>query len=476
MREQQAKDFWSVYLKLILRKGQETTIVNPFEEFRDSVAKGGYESVSDEEYANIYDQVEELSVFWQQRPKDSVAHIVIEALSRTHLYEDEIQDIAGILAEASERTNYTQQMLQEMGAEEAEKRMADRKKAKLPPVPPDYPEKEWIEAEYGFEGVYEETPFDDTDYSWTPKLIYQYLGEHVYGQEEAKRGAAMLVYNHLQGHRRNMLVAGPTGCGKTEIWRTLQKKFSFIKIINGPQLSCDGWKGSYHMKDIFVEEPAEKAKKMLVVIDEADKLFEPSIGAAGVDYARKIQNEFLKIMDGDKVEFVSEGNDAKKTTVDCSNVSFVFCGSFETLLQNREDKPATIGFFQSAASDEEEDSITIEDLVEYGNVRREIAGRIQQIVSLNALTVDDFEHILNSRKQMSPIRQLEKLYMVNLSIDEKTMRILAEKAAGKNLGCRYMRSQIQSMLDEKMFDDPDCRNFKLSLVEEKEEGLPWCAA
>ena len=100
-------------------------------------------------------------------------------------------------------------MLQEMGAEEAEKRMADRKKAKLPPVPPDYPEKEWIEAEYGFEGVYEETAFDDTDYSWTPKLIYQYLGEHVYGQEEAKRGAAMLVYNHLQGHRRNMLVAGP---------------------------------------------------------------------------------------------------------------------------------------------------------------------------------------------------------------------------------------------------------------------------
>lgn len=101
MREQQAKDFWSAYLKLILRKGQETTIVNPFEEFRDSVAKGGYESVSDEEYANIYDQVEELSVFWQQRPKDSVAHIVIEALSRTHLYEDEIQDIAGILAGSS---------------------------------------------------------------------------------------------------------------------------------------------------------------------------------------------------------------------------------------------------------------------------------------------------------------------------------------------------------------------------------------
>lgn len=111
-------------------------------------------------------------------------------------------------------------------------------------------------------------------YSWTPKLIYQYLGEHVYGQEEAKRGAAMLVYNHLQGHRRNMLVAGPTGCGKTEIWRTLQKKFSFIKIINGPQLSCDGWKGSYHVKDIFLEEKPQMREHMIVVVDEADKLFE----------------------------------------------------------------------------------------------------------------------------------------------------------------------------------------------------------
>lgn len=466
MREQQAKDFWSVYLKLILRKGQETTIVNPFEEFRDSVAKGGYESVSDEEYANIYDQVEELSVFWQQRPKDSVAHIVIEALSRTHLYEDEIQDIAGILAEASERTNYTQQMLQEMGAEEAEKRMADRKKAKLPPVPPDYPEKEWIEAEYGFEGVYEETPFDDTDYSWTPKLIYQYLGEHVYGQEEAKRGAAMLVYNHLQGHRRNMLVAGPTGCGKTEIWRTLQKKFSFIKIINGPQLSCDGWKGSYHVKDIFLEEKPQMREHMIVVVDEADKLFEPMVGSGGTDFSRSIQNEFLKLIDGDQVTFVDEDNRKAPQTakIDCRNISFVFCGSFEMLRNNKEDRPSAIGFSSSTETADLTSEVTEEDLVLYGNIRREIAGRIDKIVMLQPLGADDFDQIMQSRNKISPVSQIAGQYGIEISLDEKTRRMLAEEASESQLGCRYIRSKIQGMLDDQIFEDPYQKKFRLSMA------------
>lgn len=466
MREQQAKDFWSAYLKLILRKGQETTIVNPFEEFRDSVAKGGYESVSDEEYANIYDQVEELSVFWQQRPKDSVAHIVIEALSRTHLYEDEIQDIAGILAEASERTNYTQQMLQEMGAEEAEKRMADRKKAKLPPVPPDYPEKEWIEAEYGFEGVYEETPFDDTDYSWTPKLIYQYLGEHVYGQEEAKRGAAMLVYNHLQGHRRNMLVAGPTGCGKTEIWRTLQKKFSFIKIINGPQLSCDGWKGSYHVKDIFLEEKPQMREHMIVVVDEADKLFEPMVGSGGTDFSRSIQNEFLKLIDGDQVTFVNEDNrkDPQTAKIDCRNISFVFCGSFEMLRNNKEDRSSAIGFSSSTETADLTSEVTEEDLVLYGNIRREIAGRIDKIVMLQPLGADDFDQIMQSKNKIFPVSQIAGQYGIEISLDEKTRRMLAEEASESQLGCRYIRSKIQGMLDDQIFEDPYQKKFRLSMA------------
>ena len=229
--------------------------------------------------------------------------VLLEALVNTDLSLSETDKLAQLLAEASERKTY-----------------------------------KYIKPEPEFETTFDKTPFDEGEVEWTPQMIYEYLDENVYRQENAKKAAAIMLYNHLKGRRRNMILAGPTGCGKTEIWRSLQKRFPFIKIVNGPQIACDGWKGSYHVKDIFLEEPAEKVKKMLIVIDEADKLFEPSIGSAGVDYSRKIQNEFLKIMDGDKVDFVSEGNDAKKTTIDCSHVSFaeVLRRCFRTVKTNRQ--------------------------------------------------------------------------------------------------------------------------------------------
>ena len=440
MLKEKAFDFWKTYIGLLANDAADVPMTNPAVKFVADAKAGKYDEVSDAEYDKLLNYTEELASFWQNKHKATVGEIVWEALLHTDVNPRETEKLAQILSEASARTTY---------------------KPKAEKTAP--------------EATFDETLFDEDALAWTPQMIYDYLDEHVYRQENAKKAAAIMLYNHLHGRKRNMLLAGPTGCGKTEIWRSLQKKFPFIKIVNGPQLACDGWKGSYHIKDIFLEEPEEKSKKMLVVIDEADKLFEPSIGASGVDFSRKIQNEFLKLMDGDKAEFVSEGNNAKKTTVDCSHVSFVFCGSFETLLQNREDQPTAIGFFQNTDSEEEPETITIEDLITYGNVRREIAGRIQQIVTLNALTAVDFEYILDSPKQMSPIYQMERLYMVNLSVDEKTKQLLAKKAAEKNLGCRYIRSQIQSMLDEKMFHQPDCRNFHLSLEKEGEESSQYAA-
>ena len=223
----------------------------------------------------------------------------------------------------------------------------------------------------------------------------------------------------------------------------------------------------HHMKDIFLEEPTEKAKKLLVVIDEADKLFEPMVGSGGTDFSRAIQNEFLKVMDGDEVTFVPEEPGKNPVSIDCSNISFVFCGSFETLRENRCSANSGIGFGQNRKSDPKEDrNLTEEDLIEYGNVRREIAGRIQQIVVLDDLDATDFEQIMKSPKRMSPIRQIEEQYEVKMEMDDRTRQSLARRAADSGLGCRYIRSQIQGMLDEKIFDEPEQTRFRFFLPKE----------
>ncbi len=269
----------------------------------------------------------------------------------------------------------------------------------------------------------------------------------------------MLMYHHLNGNSRNIVMAGATGCGKTEIWRTLSKKFNFICIVNGPQLTCDGWKGSYHIKDIFTGETKETAECLVIVIDEADKLFEPSIGSGGTDFGQKIQNELLKIMDGDTLIFVDESDRNKKITVDCSGISIVLCGSFERMLQERTEASGGIGFCQPEREESRIAECSEEDLIQYGNVRREIAGRINQIVALNTLGAEDFEAIMES--PASPIQKIEQSHHVSLTVDKDTKRKLASDAEKSGLGCRYIRSRLQSMLDEQMFDEPDAKEYSL---------------
>ena len=434
MKRKAAKDFWKTYISLIARGCAHTKRVNPAVTFTKQVKSGDFDAIPDEKYCSMLDDVEQLSSFWDKMPTGTAGNVFQKALARTPLSEKEISQLAGILASASANVSY---MLND------EKNMTSS--------PDD-----------NFEPAFGGTPFDENKFEWTPQSIYNYLDYNIYGQTAAKRAAAMLIYNHLHNNNRNILMAGATGCGKTEIWRVLSKKFDFIKIINGPQLCCDGWKGSYHIKDIFISEPREKAESMVIVIDEADKLFEPAVGGGGTDFSYKIQNELLKIMDGDTITFVDEQKNTSYT-VDCSNVSVVFCGSFETMLKAKTMDSGTIGFGGELQKESKIAECTEEDLIAYANVRREIAGRIQQIITLNKLSADDLEKILES--QISPVKKIEKQQGISIIVDERTRRAWADAAAESGLGCRYIRSRLQSRLDDLVFESPYAKEFVISAPE-----------
>ena len=141
------------------------------------------------------------------------------------------------------------------------------------------------------------------------------------------KAATMLLYNHIHAHKRNILFAGPTGCGKTEIWRVMSRLYPNIRIIDSTMLTMQGWSGSFKVRDIFSSMSQEEAEKAIIVFDEFDKFCEPLYGSNGTNYGAAAQNELLKLIEGGQIYFPADkGKPALE--LDSSGIS-LYSVSFE---------------------------------------------------------------------------------------------------------------------------------------------------
>ena len=192
MTHDMAKQFWKVYIGMADKNGMHANMSNPVDDFKASAHAGEFDKLTDDQYYRKEADAEELSSFWHYKPSETVGQILLNALAKTDISDVEIDDIAGILADASVRTDYY-----------TEERECDEG---------------IINEDLDFSPVDGPTPFDDGA-GWTPRSIYNYLNQHIYGQDAAKRAVSMLMYHHLRGNSRNIVMAGATGCGKTEIWQ-----------------------------------------------------------------------------------------------------------------------------------------------------------------------------------------------------------------------------------------------------------------
>lgn len=304
--------------------------------------------------------------------------------------------------------------------------------------------------------------------TWKPKEIYDYVKKEIYGQEEAVKAASMLIYNHIRGHKRNVLFLGPTGCGKTEIWRVLGKLYKNIRIIDSTRITQEGWKGDYKFQNVFDGLEPDDAEHMILVLDEFDKMCEPMYGSNGSNYSTAIQNELLKFIEGTDIECKDDKEKDKIKMINTSKISFVFCGSFESMMIKKNEGSRSLGFGvdieKKSAFAQYQEKITPEDLAANGNVRREVCGRINQIVQLKELSTQDYEYMMNA-KTMSPLSALEREYSVKLSLDQETKSRIAKMAAENKMGVRYIYSTLQQLLDEEMFKEDGKEEYSLSMGE-----------
>ena len=317
-----------------------------------------------------------------------------------------------------------------------------------------------------------------------PHKIKARLDEYVVGQEYAKKAMSVAVYNHykrvatdtmddIEIEKSNMLMIGPTGCGKTYLVKTLARLLDVpLAITDATSLTEAGYIGDdieSVVSKLLADEDndLERAEQGIIFIDEIDKIAKKHNTNQRDVSGESVQQGMLKLLEGSEVE-VPVGANSKNarvplTTVNTKNILFICGGAFpdlEDIIKERLQKKTSMGFNAELKDriDQDKDilsKVTVEDLRKFGMIP-EFLGRLPIIFTLKGLDKDMLVKILKEPKN-AILKQYQKLLAldeVRLEFDDDALEAIAEKAIKKDTGARALRAIIEEFMLDIMYEIP----------------------
>ena len=294
-------------------------------------------------------------------------------------------------------------------------------------------------------------PVDPADFDMAPKELVRFIHSAGFsGQEKAARTAALIVHRHYNGCASVNLFCGPTGSGKTELWRILAGEFSNIYIFDSSLLTNEGWRGGCKVSTVLRSIPPLRREHSILVFDEFDKLLEPKVSSE-MNITDALQNELLKLFDHDILFFGADRAGEESLTVNCKNVSIVLLGAFENMMKAKSRAGVSIGFggTPSRSVGYGTAEITVSDLLKYTAIRPEIAGRIDRMVSMAPLTVNDYFRIV-----LRHVDAVGSRTGKSITIDVPVLRSICEQAIETRLGARWAIHRVDDIIDDMLFENP----------------------
>ena len=310
-----------------------------------------------------------------------------------------------------------------------------------------------------YKGAHKSSPKAGEYLSYTPQKVKAMLEKNVVDQEEACRKVAVMIYQHLHGHRFVGMLAGPTGSGKSFIGENLKKSFpDLVYLRDVSNVTCDGWKGGKKVgtlfKDVDISYSYNPKIYPILFLDECDKLFSPKTNSSEENVSESVQYEFLSAIHGGEV--IVEENEKKGSSrvVDTSHMSFLFAGAFEKSAKTIAEKESgpSIGFSASHKRLETYNrELTMDDVHEAGCIS-ELCGRIQKLVCLTKLKEEAYRNMLDIHDR-GPLYEMEKEFNLSITISTDKKDELAYTASQSGLGMRGLKNLIREYIDELIWED-----------------------